>query len=368
MSRRRKGAKRNRVGMFGVVAGVAAAIVFAPCAGGFDTSNITFRSTQVVGLPCFPFSTIYWVELTGTITQLDMIKQSFSVRLVDEDDWSADELLVDLTISADPKNPWQKGNVKTFRVNFTLTCQTATSCDNVTGVGGSAVHITAVGRADNIKVTVADLGSAGGDEADLALEISGGPADSDDNQYDSTSGEPSLVECPGPGVQPDSYRVATDAPWPPFEWSDAAGNLLGFDLDLMRRIGALQGFEIEILNCSWVVIFDYVGTGRVDIGASAVPITEEHELKVDFSDPYWLSDQETNLGFFVAEGDPNGLLPLLNDGLAQLQELGVYDSLVMAYMGTDLEVVEMAWQESIGLLNNGDIIGFAQSLATLANP
>ena len=256
-----------------------------------------------------------------------------------------------------------------------------------------------------------------------------------------------------------TYDVASDTTWPPFEWADAEGNLLGFDLDVMRCIAVLQGYEINIISYDWDIIFDDVGVGRVDIGASGATITDERELKVDFSNPYWTSDQailiradsglniitalskgytvgaqiETtgagfiqelmdagvsvilveytlyplavldlingninaviqdepaseasataedelaiagviktneNLGFFVAEGDPNGLLPLLNDGVAQLKATGVYNNLVRAYMGTDLVKVETAWKASIGLLEAGDIAGFAQALADGAN-
>ena len=256
-----------------------------------------------------------------------------------------------------------------------------------------------------------------------------------------------------------TYDVASDTTWPPFEWADAQGNLLGFDLDVMRCIAVLQGFEINIISYDWDIIFDDVGIGRADIGASGATITAAREEKVDFSDPYWTSDQavliradsglnlvtalaggnvvgaqvETtgagfvqglidegisvelreytlyplsvldlingnidaviqdepasqasataeegliiagviktneNFGFFVAEGDPNGLLPLLNDGVGQLKDLGVYDNLVRAYMGTDITKVEVAWQASIGLLDAGDIVGFAQALADGAN-
>jgi polar amino acid transport system substrate-binding protein len=256
-----------------------------------------------------------------------------------------------------------------------------------------------------------------------------------------------------------TYTVASDTTWPPFEWADTEGNLLGFDLDVMRCIAVLQGFEVDIVSYDWDIIFDDVGIGRVDIGASGATITDDRELKVDFSDPYWTSDQavliradsglnivtalsggavvgaqvETtgagfvqglidegidvvlqeysfyplsvidlingnvdaviqdepasqasataeeelticgvirtneNFGFFVAEGDPNGLLSLLNDGVAQLKDLGVYDNLVRAYMGTDITKVEAAWKASIVLLNAGNVVDFAESMAELSN-
>jgi len=100
-----------------------------------------------------------------------------------------------------------------------------------------------------------------------------------------------LVGLVGSAVVAETYTVASDTTWPPFEWADAAGNLYGFDLDAMRCIAAVEGYEIDIISYDWDIIFDDVGIGRVDIGASGATITEERELKVDFSDPYWTSDQ-----------------------------------------------------------------------------
>lgn len=258
----------------------------------------------------------------------------------------------------------------------------------------------------------------------------------------------------------ETYTVASDTTWPPFEWADAAGNLYGFDLDAMRCIAAVEGFEINIISYDWDIIFDDVGIGRVDIGASGATITAERELKVDFSDPYWTSDQaimvhtdsglnivtaltgghtvgaqiETTgagwiedliaagidvklseyplyplavldlinrnievviqdepaarasaiaepdvtivgivvtgeeFGFFVADGDPEGLLPRINSGIRKLKASGAWDNLIKAYMGTDQAAVEAAWYASAHLLEAGDVEGFAQSLADLANP
>ena len=258
----------------------------------------------------------------------------------------------------------------------------------------------------------------------------------------------------------ETYKVASDTTWPPFEWADAAGNLYGFDLDAMRCIAAVEGFEIDIVSYDWDIIFDDVGIGRADIGASGATITAAREQKVDFSDPYWTSDQaimvrsdsELNIatalttgltvgaqiettgagwiqglvdegvdvelaeyplyplavldlingnidaviqdepaarasavaepnvmivgivvtgeefGFFVADGDPEGLLPKINSGIRKLQASGAWGNLIKAYMGTEQADVEAAWKASAPLLEAGDVDAFAQSLADLSNP
>ena len=44
----------------------------------------------------------------------------------------------------------------------------------------------------------------------------------------------------------NKYIVGTSADWPPFEWVDKKGNIVGFDMDVMRMIAHLSGYEIEI--------------------------------------------------------------------------------------------------------------------------
>jgi len=66
----------------------------------------------------------------------------------------------------------------------------------------------------------------------------------------------------------ETYKVASDTTWPPFEWADAAGNLYGFDLDAIRCIAAVEDFDVDIISYDWDIIFDDVGIGRADIGAS----------------------------------------------------------------------------------------------------
>lgn len=89
----------------------------------------------------------------------------------------------------------------------------------------------------------------------------------------------------------EKYIVASDMPWPPFEWVSPEGNYLGFDLDIMRCIAVLMGYEIEIRPLAFDSIIPAVRLGEVDIGASGFTITAEREEVVDFSEPYWTSNQ-----------------------------------------------------------------------------
>ncbi|MCD5408586.1 transporter substrate-binding domain-containing protein [Candidatus Bipolaricaulota bacterium] len=92
-------------------------------------------------------------------------------------------------------------------------------------------------------------------------------------------------------VAQEVYIVASDIPWAPFEMVNEAGEFLGFDLDLMRAIAHVAGFQIEIKNIAFDAIIENVRTGRADIGASGFTITAERDRVVDFSIPYFLSNQ-----------------------------------------------------------------------------
>ncbi len=87
------------------------------------------------------------------------------------------------------------------------------------------------------------------------------------------------------------YVVGSDINWAPFEWTAAKGFYLGFDLDVMRAIAILEGFEIEIVDMPFDSIIPAVIAGKVDIGASGFTITAERAQVVTFSEPYWSSDQ-----------------------------------------------------------------------------
>lgn len=93
------------------------------------------------------------------------------------------------------------------------------------------------------------------------------------------------------GQRAPKYVVGSDINWAPFEWASAKGQYLGFDLDVMRAIAVLEGFEIEIVDMPFDSIIPAVVAGKVDIGASGFTITAERAEVVKFSQPYWKSDQ-----------------------------------------------------------------------------
>lgn len=100
-----------------------------------------------------------------------------------------------------------------------------------------------------------------------------------------------LIASGGLVVAKDKYIVASDIPWAPFEMVTVNGEFFGFDLDAIRMIAIVAGFEVEILNTGFDVIIQNVNTGKADLGVSGFTITAEREKTIDYSEPYYLSNQ-----------------------------------------------------------------------------
>lgn len=85
-------------------------------------------------------------------------------------------------------------------------------------------------------------------------------------------------------------KVATEAGFMPFEYVDAqSGELLGFDMDLIRAIGQELGLEVEIDNISWDGLIPALLNNNYDAVIAGVTITAERQEAVDFSEPYFES-------------------------------------------------------------------------------
>ncbi|WP_017754414.1 basic amino acid ABC transporter substrate-binding protein [Calidifontibacillus oryziterrae] len=84
--------------------------------------------------------------------------------------------------------------------------------------------------------------------------------------------------------------VGTDAAYPPFE-NIEAGEIVGFDVDLITAVMEQAGYEFEIQHTGWEPLFQMVTNGSVDVGISAITITEDRQKTYDFSTPYFEASQ-----------------------------------------------------------------------------
>jgi len=85
--------------------------------------------------------------------------------------------------------------------------------------------------------------------------------------------------------------VGSDIPFIPFEDYDDAGNVVGFDADLVDEMATRLDLDVEWIDTDFDTIFTQLATGRFDIVASATTITPERAQQVNFTVPYYKAQQ-----------------------------------------------------------------------------
>ena len=84
-----------------------------------------------------------------------------------------------------------------------------------------------------------------------------------------------------------TYVVGTEPTFAPFDTTDADGNIVGFDMDLMKAIGKDQGFDVEFKSFGFDALIPSVNAKNCDVIAAGMTANEDRVKKVDFSNTYY---------------------------------------------------------------------------------
>ncbi len=87
--------------------------------------------------------------------------------------------------------------------------------------------------------------------------------------------------------------VGSDIPYAPFEFTDAGSDQAkGFDVDLVNAVAKEMGItKVTFQKETFDTIFTSTATGRFDMAASSITITDERKKTVAFSAPYFEANQ-----------------------------------------------------------------------------
>lgn len=121
----------------------------------------------------------------------------------------------------------------------------------------------------------------------------------------------------GSGNLEDSYTVATDSSFVPFEF-EQDGEHVGFDMDIVNAIADEVGFDVNLEVTNFDGIIPGLQTGSFDIAIAGITITDERKNAVDFTDPYYKS------GTRIAVPESNDTVEAIEDlgGLTVASRLG----------------------------------------------
>ena len=84
--------------------------------------------------------------------------------------------------------------------------------------------------------------------------------------------------------------VGSDTTWPPMEYVEG-DKIVGFDVDLTQAIADKIGLKLDYQSTAWDGIVSALVAHKFDMVISSMTITEEKKKEINFSDPYFNTDQ-----------------------------------------------------------------------------
>ena len=130
---------------------------------------------------------------------------------------------------------------------------------------------------DSINKTIAMMKKDGGYEKLIAAFM---PAD----------GKINIPAALSSGAQGKILKLGTNATFPPFEYIEGT-EIVGFDITMGEYIAKDCQAKLEVIDMAFDSLIPALSAGAVDFVAAGMSVTEERKKNVDFSDPYFASEQ-----------------------------------------------------------------------------
>lgn len=112
------------------------------------------------------------------------------------------------------------------------------------------------------------------------------------------------AETQAPAASGKKWNIATDTVFKPFEYTDASGNFVGIDVDILAAIAADQGFDYELNSLGWDAAIAACQAHQADGMIAGASITDERKASGwIFSDGYYNATQSMTV---AADSDITG--------------------------------------------------------------
>lgn len=102
------------------------------------------------------------------------------------------------------------------------------------------------------------------------------------------------VAAPAGGLPADVVSsgeliIGIEGTYPPFNYQDASGRLVGFEIDFAQALAKRLGVAADFKPGKWDGLLAAVQSGRIDVVINQVTITADRQKTFDFSEPYTVS-------------------------------------------------------------------------------
>jgi octopine/nopaline transport system substrate-binding protein len=130
----------------------------------------------------------------------------------------------------------------------------------------------------------------------------------------------------------EKIKIATEGAYPPWNFVDASGNLVGFEIDLAKDLCARMNVTCEVVPQKWRGIIKGLNAGKYDAIMAAMSITAERKNLVTFSRNY----AGTPNVFIMRKDNPaadfrTGLERLTLDDISPAEQAAI-DAIVREFM------------------------------------
>lgn len=90
----------------------------------------------------------------------------------------------------------------------------------------------------------------------------------------------------------NTFVVATNMPFGPFEYKDVDGKAYGIDIEIAIGFAESKGLELVVAEMDFDAIFPSVSTGYSDIGMAGITVTPERQEEFEFTLAYYNASQK----------------------------------------------------------------------------
>ncbi|WP_295297303.1 basic amino acid ABC transporter substrate-binding protein [uncultured Brachyspira sp.] len=162
--------------------------------------------------------------------------------------------------------------------------------------------------------------------------------------------------------------VGTNAEFEPFEYRDGE-NIVGFDIDLINEIAKIMKQDIEVVDMAFDGLLPALQSKKIDIIIAGMTADEERKKFVNFTDPYYNtqqsilvhSDNKDIIGFDSLQGKNVGVVLGFTGDLivsemsnVNAQKYGATSEAIIALKSKKVDAVVLDYEPAKQYFNQND--------------